>query len=683
MMTNMQDAPRAERDSSFAIEAYRRMYRIRRFEELCRDLGQTKPPLAAGSMHFCAGQEAVPVGTLAALRPSDRIVATYRGHGWALESGVDQTALLAEICHREAGINGGRAGSAYVMAPECRFIGENSIVGAGGPIATGVALSLVARGDGDVVVVSFGDGAMSQGALHESMVFAAARDLPVIFLCENNGWSEMTATSEMLRISNLSRRAHGYGMPGATIDGSDAQIVRDSIALAAERARKGDGPSLVECRVPRLWGHYNRDIEHYRSKEDRAGAEAGDPLEKLARRIVGEGLLDGAALDDIRGEIDVSLTALAATVETMPPALPDTASQHVFAAGDGASAPAPAPDGEAQSVTYAQAVNLALQRELSDRDNVLLYGEDVGHAGGIFGVSRGLQRQFGAARVFDTPIAESAILGSAVGAAIEGMRPIVEIMWADFLLVALDQLINQAANVRYVTRGATSVPLVVRTQQGATPGSCAQHSQCLEALLAHIPGLRVGVPATAQDAHDMLRASVADPDPVILFEARALYQIKGDLVVDGAAAQPAAGARQRRSGSDVAILCWGTMVAAAMEAATQLEADGIDATVLDLRWLSPLDEDAIAAVIERCGRVVIAHEANLTGGFGAEIAARIATGTLAGWEHAAIPIARVGAPDTRMPAAPSLQAALLPNGATIAAAARSLLSRPHQARNQG
>lgn len=655
-------------DQPFEVFAYTRMYRIRRFEEASLELSQRKPPVAAGSMHLCAGQEAIPVGALAALRQTDQIIATYRGHGWALESGIEESALLAEICHRDSGLNGGRAGSAYLMAPNRRFIGENSIVGAGGPLAAGVALAAVHARDGNVVLVSFGDGAMSQGALHESMVFAAARDLPVIFLCENNGWSEMTSTSSLLKIGNLARRANGYGFPGATIDGTDPQAVHDTIALASERARQGDGPSLIECRAPRLWGHYNNDIEHYRSKADRNEAAENDPLDQLQKRILADGLLDEAELAEMRDSIDRRIADLVQATIELPTPEPDTATRHIYADALPTSR-VPAPTNEPITATYAQAVNQALRDELTDRDNVILYGEDVGHAGGIFGVSRNLQREFGELRVFDTPIAEAAILGSAVGAAIRGLRPIVEIMWADFLLVALDQLINQAANIRYVTGGAASVPIVVRTQQGATPGSCAQHSQSLEALLAHIPGLRVGVPATPQDAYEMLRCAVADEDPVILFESRALYQTKAELSV-GPCRGPAAGAQLRASGHDAVIITWGTMVAPAIEAAAKLEDEGIDVAVLDLRWLCPLDDDAIASIVRKTGRVIIAHEANLTGGFGAEIAARIAESHMAFLKG---PIARVGAPDVRMPAAPALQSMLLPNATSIEKAVRSLM----------
>jgi 2-oxoisovalerate dehydrogenase E1 component len=318
-------------------------------------------------------------------------------------------------------------------------------------------------------------------------------------------------------------------------------------------------------------------------------------------------------------------------------------------------------------MSYIQAVNAALAKEL-ENPKTLVYGEDVGRAGGIFAASRNLQRQFGEERVFDTPIAESAILGSAVGAAMAGLRPIVEIMWADFLLVALDQLINQAANVRYVTAGKASAPLVVRTQQGSTPGSCAQHSQSLEALLAHIPGLRVALPATPQDAYSVLRAAAASDDPCIVIEARGLYGTKGPVVAHDAPG-PIGKAVLRRKGPDGLVIAWGTMLAPALEAADILAREGRQVSVLDPVWLSPFDGEALAAALDAtAGPVVIAHEANLTGGFGAEIGMRVLDHIGASGNR---PIRRLGAPDIRMPAAPGLRAALLPDAAAIAAAFRA------------
>ena len=656
-------------DAEFARNAYRRMLFMRGFEQRCLDLSTATPPGIAGSIHLCAGQEAIPVGAMAGLQAgTDKVVATYRGHGWALTGRLDPEQVFAEVCHRKSGVNGGRAGSALITAPWDGFIGENSIVGAGGPIACGVALAAKLKGSGEVALVSFGDGATSQGGLHESLVFAAAYALPVIFVCENNAWSEMTASAEIIKVDRLAKRAGGYGMTGVTIDGTDPMAVRDTIAQAAEQARSGRGPSFIECKVSRLWGHYNRDIEHYRPKEDKAAAADNDPIALLGARLMESGIAAESALAAIRGEVEQELTRIAEKVAAAPLPDPADARRHVTAASRAAVSKTATAASTAET-TYINAVNEALRRILADDPRALVYGEDVGKAGGIFGAARNLQREFGAERVFDTPIAEAAILGSAIGAALEGFRPVVEIMWADFMLVALDQLINQAANYRYVTQGRAPVPMVVRTQQGATPGSCAQHSQSLEALLFHIPGLLLGMPATPQDAYDMLRAAAAAADPVILIEQRGIYQRKAEVAFDQAP-DPIGTARLVRDGGDLAIISWGAMALEAADAAERLAKEGIEAAVLDLRWLSPLDENAIADVVGKAkGRVLIAHEANRTGGVGAEIAARIAE------THPGAMVRRLGAPDTRIPASPVLQAALLPKADAIVKEAHTMMPK--------
>jgi 2-oxoisovalerate dehydrogenase E1 component len=659
---------RLSNEPQIALKAFEQMSFIRAMETKALALTMTTPPRVMGSMHFCAGQEAVPVGAMAALQDDDQVIATYRGHGWAIACGLNERAVVGEICHRAIGLNGGRAGSAYMMDPQFRFIGENSIVGAGTTIACGVAMANHHLKNGRVVIVSIGDGAMNQGATHEALAFAAARNLAVIFIVENNGWSEFTPSCDMFKIDRIAQRATGYGIKSSTIDGADFFAVRDTVSIAAKRVRDGEGPVLIECRVPRLWGHYHRDIEHYRPKADKAAAEAADPLIQLAQRIIAAGTHTKAEVDAIRVAQEQAIDVMIEEILESP--VPDVgaASDHVIFNGFASRTPTVL---ETKELTYIEAVNAALRAELENSPNTIVYGEDVGKSGGIFGAARYLQRDFGADRVFDTPIAENAILGSAVGAALSGMKPIVEIMWADFLFVAFDQLINQATNVRYITGGQSSVPMVVRTQQGVTPGSCAQHSQSIEAILAHIPGLKVALASSPEDAYSLLRSAAADPDPCILIEARGLYQQKGSVNLTSDA-EPVGLAKVKRSGSDAVIITWGAMVGHALVAAAELAVDGIEVSVVDLRWLCPLDEKTLFEAVRAVhGKVLIVHEAVKTGGFGAEITARIYEALSS---ELTLKIHRLATPDTRMPAAPNLQAALIPNPGSIAREVRKLLA---------
>ena len=322
-----------------------------------------------------------------------------------------------------------------------------------------------------------------------------------------------------------------------------------------------------------------------------------------------------------------------------------------------------------RNLTYLEAINAALRRALTEWDDTFILGEDVGRPGGVFGATKGLKRDFGD-RVLDTPISESAILGGALGAALMGQRPIAEIMWVDFSLVAFDQIANQAANVSFLSRGSVRAPLTIRTQQGALPGSCAQHSQCLEALFAHIPGIRVGLPATPQDAYDMLLTAVDHDDPVVVIESRGLYFGSREPVTLGEPVKPLEGATVRLDGVDVTLVTWGTMVGPSISAAGELRDLGVSAEVIDLRWLNPLDMTTVLASVAKTSRLVIAHEANVTGGFGAEVAARVAE---QGIHLLDAPIVRVGLPDSRVPAAPHLQEMLLPSASKIATAVAALV----------
>src|SRR5580704_4042823 len=310
-------------DQATFVALLRDMLRIRELEQRSLDLSTATPPEVIGSAHFCAGQEAVPVGTLAGLSDADQIVATYRGHGWALASGLSLTEIFGEICQRSIGVNGGRGGSAYMMAPERRFIGENSIVGAGVPVACGVAMANVASQNEKVVIVSIGDGAFNQGATHVGLAFAAARSLPVLIICENTGWSELTPTSLTFKVERIAQRASGYGIPGVTIDGSDPLIVRDTILQAANLAREGRGPVLIECRVPRLWGHYNRDIEHYRPKEDRDQARARDPISTFSSKLIAAGVLTRAEFEALGLEVKQELSRVVESALESPEPAPE------------------------------------------------------------------------------------------------------------------------------------------------------------------------------------------------------------------------------------------------------------------------------------------------------------------------------------------------------------------------
>lgn len=322
-----------------------------------------------------------------------------------------------------------------------------------------------------------------------------------------------------------------------------------------------------------------------------------------------------------------------------------------------------------REITYAEAIREALREEMQRDERVFIMGEDVGIYGGAFGVTRGLLEEFGEERVRDTPISEAAIAGAATGAAVTGMRPVAEIMFMDFTTISMDQLVNQAAKIRYMFGGRAKVPMVLRTPAGSGTGAAAQHSQSLEAFFCHVPGLKVVAPSCPADAKGLLKASIRDDNPVIFVEHKLLYKMKGP-VPENSEPTPIGVADVKREGSDVTIVAYSNMVRHALEAAETLAADGIRAEVLDLRTLVPLDENAVVASVKKTGRAVVAHEAVKCAGFGAEVAARIAESEA--FDYLDAPVKRLGGTSTPIPYNPNLEKAAVPQAADIVQAAREL-----------
>jgi len=304
------------------------MWRVRAFEEKVRELRLAGP--IVGSVHLCIGQEAIPVGACDVLEPEDALFATYRGHGWALARGVPAERMFAELLGRRTGVNGGRGGSAYFTAAEYGFHGENSIVGAGAPIACGAALAGRYDGSNRAAVTVFGDGAMNQGAVHEAMNFAAAFSLPVVFICENNRYSELTPIADMVRTSRLADRAAAYGMPGHRIDGNDVEAVRFHVRDALEVAKEHGGPTLLECMTERIVGHYIGDAENYRKPGELDRIRAREPIARLRAGLLADGV-PAAEIDAVEARARAEMETAAAAALAAPFADPATAREHLYA----------------------------------------------------------------------------------------------------------------------------------------------------------------------------------------------------------------------------------------------------------------------------------------------------------------------------------------------------------------
>ncbi|MFE1961752.1 pyruvate dehydrogenase complex E1 component subunit beta [Streptomyces sp. NPDC059479] len=638
------------------LEMYRRMRRIRRFEQRASDL--YKATEIPGFLHLSIGQEASAVGACWPLGERDGITSTHRGHGHVLAKGLDTASMMAELMGKDAGTCHGRGGSMHIADPGLGIYGANGIVGAGLPIAAGVATAAKLRGAGDVVVAFFGDGAVAQGMFHEAVNLAAVWDLPVVFLCENNHYSEFSAAADQHR-APLSARAAGYGIGYEHVDGNDVVAVVRTMTEVVGRLRLGGGPVLVEAETYRWHGHYEGDPQRYRSPEEVAAAKERDPL-LVARRHLAAAGVDTARADAVDEEIDKEIEAAVEWARSLPEPAPETLHDFVFAARPATPEPAPLP-ADAEIFRSMDAVRLALEHELTADPSVFVAGIDVGEGGNVFGLTRGLAQAF-PGRVRDTPISESAIVGTAVGAAMAGMKPVVEIMYMDFIGVCLDMLLNQAAKLRFMTGGRASMPLVVRTQFGAGRSSGSQHSQSLEALLAHVPGLTVVMPSNPADTYGLLRAAIQDPNPVVFIENRLQYGLKGPRPPAGHLI-PLGKAKVVREGTDITVVSWSRMVQDCLGAAELLAAEGISVEVIDLRTIAPLDRDTVLASLAKTNRLVIAHEAVRDFGVGAELSAMAVD---EGFWHLDAPVTRVAPPPVPAPYAPSLERVWLPSRDTIA-----------------
>jgi 2-oxoisovalerate dehydrogenase E1 component len=639
------------------------MLRIRLFEERAATLYQQGR--VPGFLHLSVGQEAVPVGTCFALEPDDVITSTHRGHGHVLAKGLDLGAAFAELFGRESGSCHGRGGSMHIADPSLGIFGANGIVGAGVPIAVGAATAAAFRGRGQVAVAFFGDGAVSTGAFHEGATLAGSWQVPVVLLCENNQFSEFTPTASGDGGSTFEHRARAYGLGFARLDGNDVVDVALAMRDIVARLRAGGQPVLVEAATFRVRGHYEGDPQRYRDPELDRRWLARDPIDRargelLARSVTGLEAIDTA----VRAEIDDAVDWALGQPE---PAIGTLADYVVPSAGPApAETPLPA---DAEPIRMSRAVRAALRHELARDPRVFVAGIDVGAGGNVFGLTRGLLEEF-PGRVRDTPIAETAIIGMGVGAAMAGLRPVVEIMYSDFMAVCFDQIINQAAKLPYMTGGMVSVPLTIRTQFGAGRSSGAQHSQSLEAMLAHVPGLAVVMPSTPADAYGLLRSAIAYDGPVVVIEHRLLYEKTGPGFTEDHFV-PIGKAAVLRTGADVTIVSYSRMAAESLAAAGRLAQDGIDAEVIDLRSIAPLDWDTVLTSFAKTNRMVVAHEAVVDFGVGAEIAARAVD---AGFWSLDAPVLRVGAPPTPAPYAPALEQAWVPAGGQVEAAVRRLMS---------
>jgi 2-oxoisovalerate dehydrogenase E1 component len=656
-----------------ALQAlYTMMLRIRRFDERVRELfleGTVK-----GTAHSCVGQEAIAAGACAALNERDFIISHHRGHGHCLAKGADMRRMMAELMGRIDGYCRGLGGSMHVADLSKNILGANGVVGAGIGLGTGAALAAQYRGDGTAGVAFFGDGASNEGIFHEALNLASLWKLPIVYLCENNQYGLSTSMAESTSIDRLSRRAAAYSMPGITIDGNDVEAVQSAVAQAIARARAGAGPTLIEA-ITYRWGEHSMraNLPAYRTGDEEAQWKARDPIARLETRLR-DGGVDEPWFTAARAAVEQELAAAEAfgraSREPTFEDLQDVVTAPHGAVNEPATWPGAAPG--VRKLAFADAIKEAFTLEMRRNPDVLLLGEDIGKIGGIFAVTRGLIDEFGARRVRDTPISEAAIALAGVGAAISGLRPVVEVQIFDFITLMMDALVNQAAKFRFMLGGAPTVPLIVRGPTGGGVRLAAQHSQSLESWLMHVPGLVVLAPSNSYDAKGLMLAALREGNPVVFLEHKLAYLAPAQPVPEGEYLVPIGKAAVRRSGTDCTIVATMMMVDKALAAATKLAREGIECEVIDPRTLRPLDMPTIIASVKKTSRLVIAHEGWKTSGFGAEVSAAVAEQAI-DWLDG--PIVRVTSRELPMPYNDKLEKATLPQEADLVEAVRALVRR--------
>ncbi|MDD9369953.1 MAG: thiamine pyrophosphate-dependent enzyme [Acidimicrobiales bacterium] len=632
------------------------------------------------------GQEAVSVGLTAALEPDDWILPVHRNLAVFTGRGLDLAVLFRQILGRAGGYTGGRDRTFHFGALDHHVVGMISHLGAMAPVADGLALAARLRGEDRVAAVLVGDGATSEGDVHEAMNLAAVWKLGVVFVIENNHWGLSTPARDQYACADLADRAAGYGMPGHIVDGNDVLAVRGAIARAAERARAGRGPTLVECKTFRMRGHEEASGNDYVPVEELAAWVGRDPIARFEARLDAEGP-PGLGRDErearraeMRADVDrLVADALAdadpsstpadelgrvyappAPLRRAPLVAPDggdAAESGAAAGGDGGrhagTEPGRTDAGQAAASEgrYLDAVRDGLRTALAADERVVLLGQDIAGYGGVFKATEGLADEFGIDRVRNTPIIESGAIGAALGLALDGFRPIVEMQFGDFVSCGFNQLVNNVATTHY--RWGAPVPLVVRLPVGGGLGAGPFHSQNVEAWFCHVAGLKVVAAATPADAKGLLLAALDDGNPVLVLEHKRLYRSVRGPIPTGHEVEPLGRAHVVRPGRDATIVTYGAGVGWALAAADALAAEGAGAIeVVDLRSLRPWDRDTVLRSVERTARALVLHEAPITGGFGAELAATIGT---EGFMHLDAPVARVGGLDTPIPFAPTLE----------------------------
>ena len=627
-------------DPGLAPELYQEMYRnMVLARELDRRMLALQRQGRIGTYPMLEGQEAVQIGSALAMEPNDFVFPSYREHGVQITRGLPMEVLLAYwkgLPNADWDMEKYRMG--VVTVPIATQIVH----------AVGYSYMSKLRNENTVTAVYFGDGATSEVDFHSGMNFAGVWQTPTVFICANNLYAISVPYEKQTASETIAQKASAYGFEGLRVDGMDAIAMYLATRLAAKRAREGKGPTLIEAMTYRYGAHATADDDSlYRSADEVEEWKAKDPIVRLRRFLENRDEWDEHSGDNVAMEITDSVNAAITAIEaeTLPgrddavrqgfTRIPSHVADQLNAMERAHGEPETKftedelwhighdalPEGPTESWTMAQAINSALHQAMEEDERVIVLGEDVGLTGGVFRVTEGLQERFGEDRVIDTPLNESGIVGSAVGMAIAGARPVAEIQFEGFVYPAFDQIVSHLGRFRFRTRGTTPMPVVVRFPSGAGIGAHEHHCDSPEAYFVHAPGLVVICPSTPTDAKGLLAAALESDDPVIFLEPKVLYRAGREDVPTEHFTLPIGRARVRQEGTDLTLVTYGGMVPVALEAAARSDTS---VEVIDLRTLFPWDRETVLDSVAKTGRLLLVQEPQGSAGVAAEVAAVVA-----------------------------------------------------------
>lgn len=653
---------------SSPLQLYRTMLTIRMVEELLAKSHQRG--LIHGACHTYVGEEAIATGVCAHLNEADAVFSTHRGHGHALAKGMEPRQLIAELYGRETGCSRGRGGSMHLFAPEIGMMGTSGIVGPCILQATGAGYSSLIMKTGNVGVAFFGDGAANNGAFHEGLNMASIWKLPVLFVCENNQFATEVPFASVAGNPSVAARGAAYGIASIEVDGNDVLAVETAAREAVKRARNGEGPTLIECKTYRTRAHAEGMGDFtYRTREDVEQWKTRCPIARLKKHLLEQNVAGEAELSAIEQEVAVLTETAHEFAENSAYPTAESATTHVFAlSASAAHRDVPATSSATRELTFMKATLEALTEEMARNPKIFVMGEGIGVRGGNFATTSGLFAIHGPERLRDTPICERGFVGLAGGAAMTGTRPVVDFMFADFLLDGVGEIINQIAKMQYMSSGRLKIPVLLRGCIGIGHAAATHHSGSYYSMYAHFPGLRVVVPSSPHDAKGLLKTALTCDDPVLFLEHRELMSVKGpvpeeEYFIDFGKAAVV------RKGSDITVVALALMVHKTLAACEPLAAEGISVELIDPRTVAPLDVDTILQSVAKTGRLLIVDEDFAHCGIGAEIAAQLAD---RGFDDLDAPIRRLNGKPSPTPYSPTLEAAVVPDAEAIAEAIREL-----------